>query len=617
MDKKNLTIGVLLMIAAFASMYFFKGPPPAPAPAAPKPVAGAPGDAALAAASPAATPGALPPAAPATPAATAASAAAADSGTLVPDAADATITTISNAYAEYRLTDMGAAISSVSLLKYPATLHSDQPYVFNEPHIAPMLAMAGAAGLDQHTRYQLVSHTTREAVYRTVLNGQIEVTRRYALPDASGPGSDPYQVRLTTTFRNLTDQPLALPRLNLSLGTSEAANHSIFGREVTTVSSNGKSQDFIGASKLNGGGLLSHIGMGSSEPTPSISSPGPVVWAAVGNQFFTSLLTPDHPAIGLTSIRVPLPPSPKNPKEAETAIAGTAQFQLDPLPARGEVTQGLNFYVGPKEYRRLANTKVFQANQDKVMHFGFFSLFSEVLLTIMTWVHGWMQSVSPAWAWGWAVVITTLILKVVFLPLTLISSRSSKRMQKIQPEMKALREKFKDNPKKMQQATMELFKRHKVNPMGGCLPMLVTIPFFWGFFEMLRYAAELRFQPFLWAADLTSPDTVAHVFGYPLNILPLLMGATMFFQMKLMPQPTMDNAQSKIFKLMPIGLSLLFYNYSCALALYYSISNGFTIVQQVIINRMKDDLPEPAAATATAGGAARKPVKNVTPNRRK
>ena len=96
-----------------------------------------------------------------------------------------------------------------------------------------------------------------------------------------------------------------------------------------------------------------------------------------------------------------------------------------------------------------------------------------------------MESISPTWAWGWAVVITTLILKIVFLPLTLIAAKSGKRMQKIQPEMKELREKFKDNPQKMQAATMELFKKHRVNPMGGCIPILLTMPFFFGFFELV------------------------------------------------------------------------------------------------------------------------------------
>ena len=240
------------------------------------------------------------------------------------------------------------------------------------------------------------------------------------------------------------------------------------------------------------------------------------------------------------------------------------------------------------------------------MQFGFFSFFSKILLTLMTWVHQHMVA-----SWGWAIVITTLILKFVFLPLTLSASKSAKRMQKIQPEMAALKEKFKDNPQKMQQATMELFKKHRVNPVGGCLPILITIPFFIGFFSMLQSTAELRFQTFLWATDLSAPDTVARLWGLPINIMPILMGATMIIQMRLTPQPTVDNAQAKMFKFMPYFFALICYNFSCALSLYSTINGLFTIVQQIIINRMKD--PEPVAAVATGGG--RRGMKNVTPKK--
>src|SRR5258708_38215911 len=137
----------------------------------------------------------------------------------------------------------------------------------------------------------------------------------------------------------------------------------------------------------------------------------------------------------------------------------------------------------------------------------------------------WVLSVVPSW--GWAIVLTTLLLKTVFLPFTLAASRSAKRMAKLQPHLQAMREKFKDNPQKIQTETLKLFKENKVNPVGGCIPVLITIPFFIGFFSMLQSTSELRFAPFLWATDLSAPDTVGHLFGLPINIMPLLMGATM------------------------------------------------------------------------------------------
>jgi YidC/Oxa1 family membrane protein insertase len=192
-------------------------------------------------------------------------------------------------------------------------------------------------------------------------------------------------------------------------------------------------------------------------------------------------------------------------------------------------------------------------------------------------------------------------------------------MAKIQPEMQAVREKFKDNPQKLQAATMELFKKHKVNPVGGCFPILITIPFFIGFFQMLQSAAELRFQPFLWAPDLSAPDTIAHVFGLPINILPILMGATMVIQMRLTPSPTMDNAQAKMMKIMPYIFTLFCYTFDCALALYSTVNGIFTIGQQLVINRMKDE-PGPVgagSAAATTAAAFQRPTKNVTPKKKK
>ncbi len=185
--------------------------------------------------------------------------------------------------------------------------------------------------------------------------------------------------------------------------------------------------------------------------------------------------------------------------------------------------------------------------------------------------------------------------------------------------MQAVREKYKDNPQKLQAATMELFKKHKVNPMGGCLPILITIPFFIGFYSMLQSTAELRFQPFLWAGDLSAPDTIGHVFGLPINILPVLMGATMVIQMHLTPSPTVDNAQAKMMKFMPYIFALFCYTFPCSLALYSTINGIFTIGQQLVINRMKDNPGPvgPGTAAVTTAAAFERTTKNVTPKKKK
>ena len=595
MDKKNTTIGLILLIAAFASLYVsWKFAPPSP-PQPVREIATVPGSNK---ASEAAQP---------TSPSDAAFAAAA------PDRADARVVTLANDFIEACFIDHGGAIRDVALKKYEADKSNPGvPYVINQRHADPALAFVDFPGLDRNTRYKLVSQSATEVVFRTVWESKVEVTRHYTLVAGSGDSKhDPCQIRHETVFRNLTSETVPLPRALISVGTAAPINAADYGQYLSTAFNNGKSYDYIPRSKLEGGGLLSWVGIGSRDPIPYIDTQSSVAWASVQNQFFTSIFTPDQPGIGLVTRRVELPPFPGSPRPA-IGVTGAARFDLPALAAKGEIKLSGEFYAGPKEYRRLSNAEIFKHDQDAVMQFGFFSFFSKILLTLMTWVHSLMPNISGAW--GVAIVITTLILKIVFLPLTLSASKSAKRMQKIQPEMQAMREKYKNNPQKMQVETMALFKKHKVNPMGGCFPILITIPFFIGFFSMLQSTAELRFQAFLWAQDLSAPDTVARVFGLPINILPILMGATMIIQTRLTPTPTTDNMQMKMMKFMPYMFALICYNFSCALSLYSTINGVFTIGQQLVINRMKDTEDNGVVAESAHG---KRPMKNVTPSKKK
>jgi YidC/Oxa1 family membrane protein insertase len=606
MDKKNFTIGALLLVGAFAVLFFGpKSPPPAPVP---------PPSADKTAAQPAGTPAAA--------TATTATAQPAHATTahsafaaVNHDSADATVTKLANHFIEARFTDSGGALLEVAFIKrdekdrliYPEKLGGNEPFVFNALHSDPILAIVDFPGLDRTARYERVSATATEIVYRAVLDGRLEVTRRYTLsPDQSETG-DPYQIRHETVVRNLTDQTAPPMRLAVSLGTAAPAKSDDPGLQLKAGYANGSKQEFIARTELEAGNGF--FGIGSHSAKPSVTSPGPVVWAAVKDQFFASILTGDEPASALITRRVKLhAPLPDEMPNAY-GISGATQFDLKAIAAKSEAKLGATLYVGPKEYRRLANSTVFKADQDKIMDFGFFKFFSQILLTLMTWIHGFTQN------WGLAIILTTLSLKTIFIPFTLAASKSAKRMAKIQPELQAIREKYKDNPQKQQQATMELFKTRKINPVGGCFPILITIPFFMGFFQMLQSTAELRFAPFLWAPDLSSTDTVAVLFGMlPLNIMPILMGATMVVQMHLTPSPSVDNAQMKMMKFMPYIFTLFCYSFSCALSLYSFVNGLFTIVQQLVINKMKD---AEETAPVVAVGPGGKVVKNVTPTSKK
>ena len=601
MDKKNTTIGVLLLLAAFAVIYF--GPRSAP-PAIERGGEKAPVPGATTTPPPTALPGPgrdTPPPASAVNAAFAA---------VNAESAGAVVTTLRNDFIEARFTDSGGALREVALIKrddknrliYPDKLRSNQPFVFNALSTDPILAIVDYPGLDRNTRFERVSQTDTQVEYRATLANGLEVRRRYILAPNSGPDTDPYQIRHETSFHNTSQQPMQPMRVAIALGTAAPTNADDPGIQLTTGFSNGSDQEFIPRAKLESSSGF--FGIGAHGATPYIISAGSLVWTAVKNQFFTSILTGDQPAAELISRRVKLLNTLPDEEPRAYGISGTARFDVAAIPAGGEAKLGGNLYVGPKEYRRLANTGVFKADQDKIMDFGFFKYFSQILLTLMTWIHGWTQN------WGVAIIFTTLTLKTIFIPFTLAASKSAKRMAKIQPELQAIREKYKDNPQKQQQATMELFKSRKINPVGGCFPILITIPFFMGFFTMLQSAAELRFSPFLWAPDLSSPDTIAVLFGIlPLNIMPLLMGATMVIQMHLTPSPSVDNMQMKMMKFMPYIFTLFCYSFSCALSLYSFINGLFTIGQQLVINRMKDPIEPPPGKPAPSG----KPMKNVTP----
>ena len=607
MDKKNTVIGVLLIAAAFVFMFMQpKAPPPAPKPA--------PAQVAAPTVSSAATPtvpAAVSAAAPSTPSAAINTPAFA---AIASDATGANVVSLANDFVEVSFTDLGGAVRDVAFKKrdqkgrlvYPAEFGSKDPFVFNGLHADPMLAFVDFPGLDRHVRFTRVSQTATEVVYRTVLDGHLEVTRRYVLAPNQGEGTDPYQLRHETMFKNLTEQITPIPRVALSIGTAAPTSARDLGDQLTSGYSTGKDQTFNARARLQQSNGF--FGLGANEQKALITNPGPLAWATLGNQFFTTILTPDEPAAGFVTRRVKLFPALPDEDHNAYGLTAAAQFDVKPLAAHGETKLAANFYVGPKEYRRLANSTVFKADQDKVMQYGFFKFFSALLVTLMNWMHGVVPN------WGVAIILSTLLLKVVFLPLTIKATRSMKRMAKLQPLMKVIREKYKDNPAKQQSAMMALYKEHKVNPMGGCLPMLIPFPFFIGFFSMLRSTAELRFAPFLWAGDLSSTDTVGHIFGIAINILPLLFTLMTFFQMRLTPTPNADPTQAKMMQFMPLIFLFIYYSMPAALSLYSTANAIFTIAQQLIINRMKDD-GDPANAAVMVGPGG-KPTKNVTPKKK-
>ncbi len=350
--------------------------------------------------------------------------------------------------------------------------------------------------------------------------------------------------------------------------------------------------DLLGTSWLIGSKFHSrrvkHARKNADKGIPSEPAEG-ARWAAVNNQFFALLL---NPSTNITAVGMnvqPLPPPPgwkgKQPPEGLTAWAAVPAV----LQGDGRLSYPFTYYAGPKEYRRLV---ALGDGEEEVMHFGFWGVISVVLLRSMNFFHSLIPN------YGVAIILITIVIKIIFWPIQSKSTRSMRQMQKFQPMMTKLREKYKDDPQRMNQEMMKLYKEHKINPFAGCLPMLVQIPVFFAFYTMLRSAVELRGASFLWIKDLSQPDTIAHLGGFALNPLPLAMGVSMIGQMKLTPSGG-DPKQQQMMMIMPVVFLFICYNMSSGLVLYWTVQQLLSMAQQWYT--LKHAAQEEAAAELVSG----------------
>jgi YidC/Oxa1 family membrane protein insertase len=257
--------------------------------------------------------------------------------------------------------------------------------------------------------------------------------------------------------------------------------------------------------------------------------------------------------------------------------------------APGEAkSMSYKLFFGPKELDIL---KAQGGRLEEVIDFGWFSAIAKPLLYILKFFYTYVKN------YGIAIIILTVILKAIFYPLTNKSYKSMKEMQKLQPKMEALKEKYKNDRDAMNRAVMDLYKTNKVNPMGGCLPMIVQIPVFFALYKALMFSIELRHAPFfLWINDLSAPDSLFGVLpkalpmlgGFPLGPLPLLMGASMVIQQKMTPS-NMDPVQARMMMALPFIFTFMFLNFPSGLVLYWLVNNILTIAQQAYINKTLKD----------------------------
>lgn len=511
---------------------------------------------------------------------------------------------LENDYVRVTFSTWGGSIKHVAFvhrqangaLEYPATLDSEQPYRFNAGAQLPALAISldtdrDGAPEEYAPDYKLESKDESTILFSyTDPQGGI-IYRGYAIDKLNEEGNytfpDPYVILHETRFVNESGSDLNLSRLWVNVGTAPPTEGDTMQEFLNFGYYDGEDTDFLKMSKFIGSkGFF--LGIGSSTGRPVIEEKvQPLIWASVKNQFFAAVLTPDLPGKGIYAKPVDLSAilGIENPR-MQQGLTGSIEFNLGRLPAGGEQLLGMQYYVGPKEYTRL---RELGKDQSAVMQFGFFSFISKGLLLALIWIHDIVVYVSPTWAWGWAIILLTVLIKGILWPLTQVQVKSAKRMQRIQKPLQELREKYKDDQQEMMKKQMELFRQHHVNPAAGCLPLLVQMPIFFGLFFMLRSASEVRFAPFLWIQDLALPDTIATIGGFPINILPLFMTAAMVVQMRMTPTPTTDNFQRKIFQFMPIIFLVFCYNFPSGLVLYWTCQNLISVFQQWLTNRRPDE----------------------------
>ena len=400
--------------------------------------------------------------------------------------------------------------------------------------------IAGAGEFTNNAAHQ-ISRDGEDVVAIGRVNDGLQISKRYIT------GSDGQTLEVSVDFSNRTDRAIR----DLWVGMADVADGEEADRfanvirPVAYVAEDIERVDDLGDLKSEGAQRFE----------------GQVDWFGLGNKYFMTVLLPLDEPSGEWVVSI-LP---------DERVGSFFRFS-QPLDSGATRTLRFTAYVGPKE---LDKTTAVGHNLDRSVEFGWFGMFAKILLSMLKFFHGLVGN------WGVAILLLTCTVKAVFFPLMQKQFVSSKRMQEIQPQVKEIKEKYKDNSQLQSQMTMKLFQEHGVNPMSGCLPMIIQMPVWFALYNVMLYSVELYGTSFLYLQDLTEAD--------PTGFLPLVVTVLMVLQQKLMPMGSMDPMQQKMMRLMPIGFGIFMFTFPAGLVLYFSVNNMLTIVQQWFIYRKKDE----------------------------
>ena len=463
------------------------------------------------------------------------------------------------------LSSWGAVVKNAVLKKYA---RSRGPIGENNPPVAfdfkssPLGALEGVEGASAYSSFEILSSSSNEVVFaNSVVKRTVKIDSGYIVSysdEFSGAAPKNSSVSLGVIAMGESENDLlSVDSLQILGSKSEVVHHSDDDSPLKPY--------LVGG--LSGGcsGSKSAEGMGQSIKSEVQL---PQKWIAVKNRFFVSALaSSDSPISGFSAV-VQRDMTSANYKPSSVAVKANI--------AGESLSRTMKFYVGPKKQSLL-----WDLGMKDVMEFGMWRW----ICYPVVWVLNFFNSIIPNY--GIAIILLTILVRLIFWPLTHKSTVGMKKMQELQPKMKAIQAKFKDNPQRLQQETWALYRSEKVNPMSSCLPMLVQIPVFIALFNVLRSAVELRYAPFLWIGDLSEPEGLlaAYLPFGGLNILPILMAVSTALQSAFTPSTGDKNQQKMMMVIMPVMMLVMFYSFPSALSLYWFLSNLFSIVQMWCIRR--------------------------------
>jgi YidC/Oxa1 family membrane protein insertase len=474
------------------------------------------------------------------------------------------IETLRNSDVELRLTNRGGGIKELVLLKQIA--EKGQRVVINSDRTAPVGAILEEPSTPTLPEFTASAQSDSVQFERNTAE-QVAIRKKFSF-EKSPENKDNYVIAMDVDLENRSDKPYRRSGYFVALGSAapiHPRDYPSYTRLVWCMNGRPKGIDvgWFGSSS----GFFG-VGQRAARPYYQESIAG-AEWVAVSNQFFTTLMAPlTAKATGVWGRRFDFDYAPGQKLLGIEGALGMPGFDLQPgqtYSARFEI------YAGPKLYHRLAQLP---HNEAEVMDFGMFKVVCQFLLNFMNLLHSWLHD------YGLSILALTTIIKLTLWPIQNKANRSMRQMAALSPKVQELRDKYKDDPTRMNQEMMKLYKQYGINPVGGCLPMMIQIPIFFGLFKMLGQAVELRNAKFLWVKDLSQPDTIAHlpILGWPVNIIPLCMAATQIWLMAMTPK-TGDPTQRRVMMFTPLIFLFICYNFAAALALYYTAQNLFSILQ--------------------------------------